>query len=81
MTAILAYYLYCSASEGAWVSDRLLGAKRTLFYSAYLVTAGHTFDLHDEPLYLLVLGGPAIGVGLVVVALTPMIKRLAPAVA
>ncbi|MCS3782151.1 peptide MFS transporter [Tsukamurella ocularis] len=39
------------------------------------------YDQNDEAPYFLILGGTAIGVGLVVVALTPMIKRLAPAVA
>ncbi|MGX9294302.1 peptide MFS transporter [Tsukamurella paurometabola] len=39
------------------------------------------YDQTDEAPYFLVLGGTAIGIGLIVVALTPMIKRLAPAVA
>ena len=39
------------------------------------------YDQNDEAPYFLVLGGTAIAIGLVVVALTPMIKRLAPAVA
>ncbi len=88
MQAILAYYLYYSASEGglgfdkstslgivgayggfvylstiagAWISDRLLGAERTLFYAACLVMVGH--------LALAVLPGAAgVAVGLVCVA-------------
>ncbi len=88
MQAILAYYLYYSASEGglgfdkttslgivgayggfvylstiagAWVSDRLLGAERTLFYSACLVMAGH-IALAAVP------GAAGVAVGLVLVA-------------
>lgn len=88
MQAILAYYLYYSASEGglgfdkttslgivgayggfvylstiagAWVSDRLLGAERTLFYSACLVMAGH-IALAAIP------GAPGVAIGLVLVA-------------
>ncbi|CAM3709410.1 peptide MFS transporter [Tsukamurella ocularis] len=88
MQAILAYYLYYSASEGglgfdkttslgivgayggfvylstiagAWVSDRLLGAERTLFYSACLVMAGH-IALAAVP------GAAGVAIGLVLVA-------------
>lgn len=89
MQAILAYYLYYSASDGGlgydqsvalgivgaysgfvylstiaggWVSDRLLGAERTLFYSAILVMAGH--------IALAVLpGASGVIVGLVCVAI------------
>ncbi|KXO89444.1 peptide MFS transporter [Tsukamurella pseudospumae] len=89
MQAILAYYLYYSASQGglgfdkptslgivgayggfvylstvagAWISDRLLGAERALFYSACLVMAGH--------IALAVIPGAAgVGIGLVLVAL------------
>ncbi|BDH57959.1 peptide MFS transporter [Tsukamurella sp. PLM1] len=88
MQAILAYYLYYSASEGglgfdqptslgivgayggfvylstvagAWVSDRILGAERTLFYTACLVMAGH--------IALAVVPGTAgVAIGLVLVA-------------
>ena len=34
-------FVYLSTIAGAWVSDRLLGAERTLFYSACLVMTGH----------------------------------------
>ncbi|NMD57196.1 MULTISPECIES: peptide MFS transporter [Tsukamurella] len=88
MQAILAYYLYYSASEGglgfdkttslgivgayggfvylstiagAWVSDRLLGAERTLFYSACLVMAGHIA-------LALIPGAAGVAIGLVLVA-------------
>ena len=33
--------VYLSTIAGAWVADRLIGAERTLFYSAVLVMAGH----------------------------------------
>ncbi|TWS18240.1 peptide MFS transporter [Tsukamurella asaccharolytica] len=89
MQAILAYYLYYSASEGGlgfdkttslgivgayggfvylstiaggWVSDRLLGAERTLYYSACLVMAGH-IALAVVP------GAAGVAIGLVLVAI------------
>lgn len=34
-------FVYLSTIAGAWISDRLLGAERTLFYSACLVMGGH----------------------------------------
>ncbi|WP_019204334.1 peptide MFS transporter [Tsukamurella sp. 1534] len=89
MQAILAYYLYYTASQGGlgydegtalgivgaysgfvylstiaggWISDRLLGAERTLFYSACLVMVGH--------IALAVLpGSTGVVVGLVCVAI------------
>lgn len=88
MQAILAYYLYYSASEGglgfdkstslgivgayggfvylatiagAWISDRLLGAERALFYSACLVMAGHIA-------LAIIPGAAGVAIGLVLVA-------------
>lgn len=64
-TSIVGAYgglVYLSTIVGAWVSDRLLGAERTLFYSAVVIMFGH--------IALAVLPGYAgIGVGLVCVAL------------
>ncbi|GAA1005018.1 peptide MFS transporter [Nocardiopsis tropica] len=55
-------FVYLSTIAGAWVSDRLLGAERTLFYSAILVMAGH--------IALAVLpGSSGVIVGLVCVAI------------
>ena len=34
-------FVYLSAIVGAWVADRLLGAERTLFFSAVLIMLGH----------------------------------------
>jgi POT family proton-dependent oligopeptide transporter len=54
--------VYLSTVGGAWIADRVLGAERTLFFSAVLVMAGH--------IALAVLPGLAgVGVGLVLVAL------------
>ncbi|MEK6443135.1 peptide MFS transporter [Pseudonocardia sp. T1-2H] len=64
-TGIIGAYgglVYLSTVAGAWIADRLLGAERTLFFSAVLVMAGH--------IALAVLPGLAgVGVGLVLVAL------------
>ncbi|HET6499621.1 MAG TPA: oligopeptide:H+ symporter [Amycolatopsis sp.] len=64
-TSIVGAYgglVYLSTIVGAWVADRLVGAERTLFYSAVLIMIGH--------LALAVLPGYAgIGVGLTCVAL------------
>ncbi|OZM73389.1 MFS transporter [Amycolatopsis antarctica] len=53
--------VYLSTIIGAWVADRLLGAERTLFYSAVLIMAGH-ISLAVLPGFL------GVGVGLVAVA-------------
>ena len=85
MQALLAFYMYYSATEGglgidqttalnlvgayggfvymmalvaSFVGDRLLGAERTLFYSAILVMVGHV-------VLALVPGGIGLAVGLV----------------
>jgi POT family proton-dependent oligopeptide transporter len=55
-------FVYLSTVGAAWIADRVLGAERTLFFSAVLVMAGH--------IALAVLPGLAgVGVGLVLVAL------------
>ncbi|MGB9280044.1 MAG: oligopeptide:H+ symporter [Pseudonocardiaceae bacterium] len=54
--------LYISTIVGGWVADRLLGAERTLFYSAVLVMLGH-IALAGLP------GYAGVGVGLACVAL------------
>jgi POT family proton-dependent oligopeptide transporter len=63
-TSIVGAYgglVYLSTIAGAWVADRLLGAERTLFFSAVLIMIGH--------LALAVLPGfTGVGVGLVCVA-------------
>jgi proton-dependent oligopeptide transporter, POT family len=54
--------VYVSTIVGCWVADRVLGAERTLFYSAVLVMIGH--------IALAVLPGlVGVGVGLACVAL------------
>jgi POT family proton-dependent oligopeptide transporter len=54
--------VYVSTIAGAWMADRVLGAERTLFYSAVLVMIGH--------IALAILPGFAgVGVGLACVAL------------
>jgi len=53
--------VYLSTIAGAWVADRLIGAERTLFYSAVLVMAGH-IALSALP------GTLGVGVGLVLIA-------------
>jgi POT family proton-dependent oligopeptide transporter len=54
--------VYVSTIVGCWVADRVLGAERTLFYSAVLVMTGHVA--------LAVLPGlVGVGVGLACVAL------------
>ncbi len=54
--------VYVSTIAGCWIADRVLGAERTLFYSAVLVMIGHVA--------LAVLPGLAgVGVGLACVAL------------
>jgi POT family proton-dependent oligopeptide transporter len=64
-TGIIGAYgglVYLSTVGAAWIADRVLGAERTLFFSAVLVMAGH--------IALAVLPGLAgVGVGLVLVAL------------
>ena len=54
--------VYLSTVLGAWLSDRLLGAERVLFYSAAVVMAGHIA-------LALVPGVVGVGIGLVLVAL------------
>jgi len=54
--------VYLSTILAAWLSDRVLGAERTLFYSAIVVMAGHV-ALAVLP------GGAGLAVGLVLVAL------------
>lgn len=54
--------VYLATIVGAWISDRLLGAERTLFYSAVLVMCGH-ISLAVVP------GLAGVGLGLVLVAL------------
>lgn len=54
--------VYLSAIVGAWVADRLLGAERTLYYSAILIMLGHIA-------LALVPGLLGVGIGLVLVAL------------
>ncbi|WP_026360656.1 peptide MFS transporter [Amycolatopsis nigrescens] len=54
--------VYLSTIVGAWVADRLLGAERTLFYSAILIMIGH-ISLALLP------GLTGVGVGLVCVAI------------
>src|SRR5437588_1643103 len=54
--------VYVSTIAGCWIADRVLGAERTLFYSAVLVMIGH--------LALAILPGfVGVGVGLACVAL------------
>lgn len=54
--------VYLSTIAGAWIADRLIGAERTLFFSAIVVMAGH--------LALAILPGFwGVGIGLVLVAL------------
>lgn len=54
--------VYLSTILGAWVADRVLGAERTLFYSAVVIMAGHLA-------LALVAGLAGVGVGLVLIAL------------
>ncbi|GAB2999978.1 peptide MFS transporter [Amycolatopsis acidiphila] len=64
-TSIVGAYgglVYLSTIVGAWVADRLLGAERTLFYSAVLIMIGHIA-------LALLPGYTGVGVGLVCVAL------------
>jgi POT family proton-dependent oligopeptide transporter len=63
-TSIVGAYgglVYLSTILGAWLADRLLGAERTLFYSAAVVMAGH-ISLSLLP------GLLGVGVGLVLIA-------------
>ena len=54
--------VYLSTILGAWIADRLLGSERVLFFSAWIIMAGH--------IALAVLPGIAgVGVGLVLVAI------------
>jgi proton-dependent oligopeptide transporter, POT family len=53
--------VYLSTILGAWLADRLIGAERTLFYSAVVVMAGHVA-------LSLVPGLAGVGVGLVLIA-------------
>ena len=64
-TSIVGAYgglVYLSTILGAWLADRLLGAERTLFFSAVLVMAGH-IALSAVP------GILGVGIGLVMIAL------------
>jgi POT family proton-dependent oligopeptide transporter len=54
--------VYLATILGAWISDRMIGPERTLFYSAVVVMLGH-ISLSAIP------GIPGVGVGLVLVAL------------
>lgn len=54
--------VYLSTILGAWLADRVLGAERTLFYSAVTVMFGHIA-------LALIPGIPGVGVGLVLIAL------------
>lgn len=63
-TSIVGAYgglVYLSTILGAWLADRMLGAERTLFYSAILVMAGHVA-------LSLLPGLWGVGVGLVLIA-------------
>ncbi len=63
-TSIVGAYgglVYLSTIVGAWLADRLLGAERTLFYSAAIVMAGHVA-------LALIPGLAGVGVGLVLIA-------------
>ncbi|MFD4295263.1 peptide MFS transporter [Rhodococcus sp. NPDC058505] len=53
--------VYLSTILGAWIADRVLGAERTLFYSAVLVMLGHIA-------LALIPGLAGVGVGLVLIA-------------
>ena len=53
--------VYLSTILGAWIADRLIGAERTLFYSAVVVMAGHVA-------LSLLPGLVGVGVGLVLIA-------------
>ena len=53
--------VYLSTILGAWLADRLIGAERTLFYSAVVVMAGHVA-------LSLVPGLAGVGIGLVLIA-------------
>ena len=64
-TSIVGAYgglVYLSAILGAWVSDRLFGAERTLTGAAVLIMIGHLS-------LALILGMAGVGIGLVCVAL------------
>ncbi|MEU4195329.1 peptide MFS transporter [Kribbella sp. NPDC026611] len=64
-TSIVGAYgglVYLSTILGAWLADRLLGAERTLFYSAIVVMAGHIA-------LALIPGLAGVAVGLVLIAL------------
>jgi proton-dependent oligopeptide transporter, POT family len=64
-TSIVGAYgglVYLSTILGAWLADRLLGAERTLFYSAVVVMGGHIA-------LALVPGLAGVGLGLVLIAL------------
>ncbi|NUR08778.1 MAG: peptide MFS transporter [Nocardioidaceae bacterium] len=54
--------VYLSTILGAWIADRVVGAERTLFYSAVVVMCGHV-ALSAVP------GVAGVGLGLVLVAL------------
>jgi proton-dependent oligopeptide transporter, POT family len=63
-TSIVGAYgglVYLSTILGAWLADRLLGAERTLFYSAIVVMGGHIA-------LALVPGLAGVGLGLVLIA-------------
>ena len=63
-TSIVGAYgglVYLSTIVGSWISDRILGAERTLFYSAVVIMFGHIA-------LALVPGVAGMGTGLVLVA-------------
>jgi proton-dependent oligopeptide transporter, POT family len=64
-TSIVGAYgglVYLSTIAGAWISDRMLGSERTLFYSAIVIMIGHIA-------LALLPGFAGVGAGLVCVAL------------
>jgi proton-dependent oligopeptide transporter, POT family len=64
-TSIVGAYgglVYLSTILGAWLADRLLGAERTLFYSAIVVMTGHIA-------LALIPGLAGVAVGLVLIAI------------
>ncbi|ALG84865.1 peptide MFS transporter [Gordonia phthalatica] len=63
-TSIVGAYgglVYLSTIVGSWISDRILGAERTLFYSAVIIMFGHIA-------LALVPGVAGMGLGLILVA-------------
>lgn len=71
LTATFGALVYCATVIGAWVSDRLLGPERTLFYSIFTIMFGH--------LALAVLPGMlglAVGLSLLVVGTGGSVSNL-----